>query len=236
MIYIVTAVLDGMPWIATHYHNFTKLKQDWEWHIVEGVSANIADTGWCSTQSPRLSVDGTSEYLEFLAGLDTRVHYYSSKLWRGKTEQLNSAIRHFKEDGYLLQVDADELWTAPQIERACSLLGKRNCAFFRCKFYLGPDIITSGYGTWGNRTDTEWLRLWKYRAGQEFITHEPPRLTSMIMDPVPHDETERAGLVFEHRAYATESQVLFKEKYYNEPGLLEGWHQLQQNSQFPTRS
>src|SRR5207344_3297476 len=44
--------------------------------------------------------------------------------------------------------------------------------------------------------------------------------------PFVHDETEQAGAVFQHFAYATEAQVRFKESYYGYRGAVERWRAL----------
>jgi hypothetical protein len=48
-----------------------------------------------------------------------------------------------------------------------------------------------------------------------------------------HDQTESLGLVFQHFAYATEPQIVFKEEYYGYKGALNGWRALQAVTDFP---
>jgi glycosyltransferase involved in cell wall biosynthesis len=66
-----------------------------------------------------------------------------------------------------------------------------------------------------------------------WAAHEPPVLVDAAnrnvaqIDPLRHDETERAGLVFQHYAYATLPQVRFKQTYYGYRGAVAGWAELQ---------
>jgi hypothetical protein len=51
--------------------------------------------------------------------------------------------------------------------------------------------------------------------------------------PLMHDETEAAGLVFQHFSYVTLEQLHFKEKYYGYANTTWGWLMLQSVTQFP---
>jgi hypothetical protein len=70
-----------------------------------------------------------------------------------------------------------------------------------------------------------------------FTTHEPPMLVERLADGTKrnvasldifrHAETEAAGLVFDHFAYATREQAQFKESYYGYAGAVAKWEALQ---------
>lgn len=75
-----------------------------------------------------------------------------------------------------------------------------------------------------------------------FISHEPPKLDGDFRSAFSHQETERAGLVFNHYAYATEQQVAFKSAYYGSESNRNGfkykdavanWKRLQANTKWP---
>jgi glycosyltransferase involved in cell wall biosynthesis len=81
------------------------------------------------------------------------------------------------------------------------------------------------------------LRTWRYRPRDRWRAHEPPILVRRSrgrwidlgkQHPFLHDETEDAGAVFQHFAYATEAQVRFKETYYGYSGALEKWSKLRE--------
>lgn len=243
MISFCTPVLDGMPWIAKHIDVFSKLTVPWRWIIVEGVSDNVHCTSWCNKLPPRLSRDGTTEYLDGLK--DPRVTVLRRELWPGKAAMFNEALALVKDDCFVWQVDADEIWTPEQITAVVNLFEKRpeaNCAYFWCKFFLGPDIIVANHDSWSNNPLYEWKRVWRFKPGMKFITHEPPVMSGMTEMPITHAETEAVGAVFDHYAYATLPQAEFKQLFYsgkNNPvghkygALVEGWKRLQTNSKWP---
>ena len=112
---IFTIVLDGAPWIGAQFAELCRLRDfDWHWSIVEGVSLPKADTSWMGNQRAKVSHDGTNQFLAGLVG-HPRITVNSSPQWNGKTEMINAALIGLKEDGILLQMDSDEIWTANQL-------------------------------------------------------------------------------------------------------------------------
>lgn len=244
----LTIVLDGQPFIASHYWQWAELKQfPWEWRVVEGVAAPEKDTYWVRPMPPRLSNDGTTRFLDSLAAFDSRVILFRKAIWPGKTAMLNEALKTIDEPCLLVEVDSDERWTFHQIRtlhRMFEQHPEKNAAYFRCRYFLGRDIaITNTDGEhFGNNHAYEWLRAWKISPGARFETHEPPKMAGMKLNAFNHAETEKQGLVFDHFAYATEAQVKFKEEYYGSPNNLNGtkysgavakWKALQANAKWP---
>lgn len=244
-IHFITIVLNGMPFISMHYPIFRQLPFDWQWIVVEGVAAPENCTSWCGQLQPGLSTDGTRECLDSIAKFDRRVVLLRSAYWHGKVSMFNAACELVQEPGLLWQVDSDEVWKVAQISKMRDMFQgdpKRNSARFFCRYFVGPDIAISGRNC-GNNTEYEWNRVWKVKPGVRFKTHEPPKLEAFEEKPFTHQETEAAGLVFDHYAYATEAQVAFKEKYYgsenNKCGnqyseAVERWRRLQSNTKWPT--
>src|SRR4029078_2125989 len=120
--------------------------------------------------------------------------------------------------------DADELWTARQIQTARRMFldhPEKSAAVYWCRFFVGPDRAISTRGIYGNHPNAEWLRTWRYRPRMYFAAHEPPLLHDKTADGTVrnvaagnifwHEETEHAGLVFDHFAYTTREQARFKE-------------------------
>lgn len=242
---VLTIVKDGLPWIAQHYQELKRSGLDWQWHVVEGTAAPEACTAWCASQPPGLSTDGTTEYLNTLVASDTRIVLHRSELWHGKISMVNEPLKYIWQPCVLLQADADEMWTADQLRSIVQMFQdnpERNAAYFMCRYFLGPDVIISTRGGFGNHLDYEWLRAWRFNPGMRFKTHEPPSMDGQPPNAIMHDQTEALGLVFDHMAFATEAQVLAKVKYYgsaaNKVGhlyatALEGWHRLQDNQTWP---
>lgn len=227
MLNILTIVLDGEPWIERHLSQFEALKIPWHWHIVHGASMNGGSTRWCRPQAPRLSGDGTTEYLR---GIRHRknVTVYERQRWDSKDQMVNAPTGNMKA-GVLMQVDSDELWSTEKLEEVVEMFRDHpriDRAYFHCNYFVGPGIITVGENCYGCNPD-EWLRAWRFIPGMRFTSHEPPRLGRSDGIFLPRSATRRMGIIFNHMAYATEKQVSFKEKFYGYKGAVEQWKALQ---------
>lgn len=252
-VHFLTIVLNGDPFIRYHLEVFRQLPFPWRWHIVEGVAEQVRDSSWCAQRGGRVpqdlhrdgrSSDGTSEYLDRIAAEEPgRVSVYrkpSGAFWQGKVEMVTAPLAAMTEECLLWQVDADELWTAEQIARARQMFldsPSRTAALYLCQFFVGPSLVLDKVDHYGNYRAYEWLRTWRYRPGDFWHSHVPPRLMRPQPDgpdlelgaanPFLHEETAAGGLVFQHFAYATREQVAFKEVYYGYDGAVRRWDALQ---------
>ncbi len=243
---IFTLVLDGMPWITKHLDILKATNLDWKWIIVHGAAMNNGSTRWCQPQEPRLSTDGTTEYLHSIQ--DERVTLIENIRWNSKDQQCNAALRQIKEPCVLMEIDSDETWKPSDIKTIHSGFCSDpilQAMKFACRYFVGEDLITKGEHCYGDM-DYEWNRAWKFKPGMRFKSHEPPILDQSIYKEfgsdvigipttyfIDKDVTRKMGLVFDHYAYATEAQVAYKEKFYGYKGLLEGWRRLQEQRMFP---
>lgn len=229
---IFTIVQNGMPFIDQHYETFAKLKIPWKWHIVHGPAANVGCTRWCKPQPQKLSKDGTSEVVYRLGKLPN-VILDESHWWRGgKREMCNRALSRFQHGGILMQIDVDEFYTPYQLHSVVLLfeLNKKAMrAYFKCNYYFGPDIQVIP----STDRNNSWLRAWWFRPGMCFQSHEPPVLCNNAGPGISAEDSERAGVVFEHKAYVTEAQVRYKEEFYGYTGAVNGWRNLQANTKWP---
>jgi hypothetical protein len=269
-IHFFTIVLNGEPFIRHHLEIFRQLPFRWHWHIIEGVAELRHDTAWSLANGARidaawhtggLSNDGTREYLDALRrDHPSEVTVYrkpGGAFWDGKLEMVNAPLAGLREPCLLWQVDADEYWTAAQIVECRRLFEEepdRRAAFFWCHFYVGPELVLSSRDTYGNNSRYEWLRVWRFRPGDRWISHEPPMLGDRWqvllararrllgkgpkvrlerLDAFPHAVTEARGLVFTHLAYVLPAQAAFKEQYYGYRGAREQWQALQAQERFP---
>lgn len=232
---VVTIVKNGYPFLLHHLSVLSALTDiEWHWHIVEGTADNVLDTKWCSKPTPGLSTDGTSEFLDSLRN-HPRVHVHKKPLWAGKVEMFNTALKLMTAPSLLLQIDADEFWESQQLRRMLGVFESRpeiQRAYFRCNFFVGPNLVTSG--TYGDGP-TEWLRAWRYTQGMRFDTHEPPVLAGNKGLAIGKDETAQLGLVFNHLSYVLESQIEAKSIYYKYAHGTCGWKSMQANRQWPER-
>ena len=242
-----------MPFLRWHIEQLQKLAVPWQWHVVEGLADLKHDTGWSvptGGQLPRrergfvLSRDGTTEYLNTIQRrFSDRVKIHrkpKGQLWQGKVEMVRAPLAAIREECLLWEIDADECWTTTQIEAVADLFQKepkRTAAFFWCNFYVGPKAVISSRHGYAQNPGVEWLRVWRYRPGDNWASHEPPRLMRPRLgrgavdvaqiNPFRHVETEAVGAVFDHYAYATRGQAEFKEGYYGYRGAVGGWKRLQ---------
>jgi glycosyltransferase involved in cell wall biosynthesis len=239
-VHFLTIVLNGMPWIKYHKDIFDRLPFNWKWHIVEGASELVNDTGWSVKNGGELktewhkdghSTDGTLDYIKSLTADKGVLGYIKNGTWPGKTAMVNAPLGRITDTDYLLhQVDVDEFWTPAQLCGIYTLfaINKINSAIYTCRYFVGRDRITEGY--YGN-SSYEWIRTWRLKAGDLFKTHEPPVIGENIKSAI-HLDTEARGLIFDHYAYVDESSVRFKEDYYGYKGLTEKWKELQ-NAKLP---
>jgi hypothetical protein len=253
MIHFLTIVLNGMPFIRHHLPVLLQLPFRWHWHIVEGVAEQNHDTAWGKRSGGAiqpwmhangLSNDGTTEYLDTIGGENLTVYRKPrGQRWDGKLEMVNAPLAGIKEPCLLWEIDADELWTAVQIMDAFDLFEmnpKRQSAFYRCHFFVGPDLVIQNEEVWGNRASQEWKRTWRFHPGDVWGCHEPPRLMRGATDvariyPFTHEETKCHGLVFQHLGYVLESQLRFKEVYYGYRNAVKSWLRLQSATEFPVK-
>jgi hypothetical protein len=226
---IITIVYNGMPFLPMQLNCFNQLSLDWEWLVVEGPAANVNCTSWCKPQPPGHSNDGTHEFLMSLTN-HPRVFYSWRLMWDGgKVEMCNRALATITEPCVLLQIDADELWSAEQIEKIFRLIsspGQIDAANFYCRYFLGPNIVTVGDNCYGNNPG-EWARAWRLYPGMKFVRHEPP-----VLNRPPYMVQSRVGtkimdLVFDHWAYYFEKQVAYKESFYGYKNAVAQWKRLQ---------
>jgi FkbM family methyltransferase len=254
-----TIVLNGQPYIPYHIEIFKQLTCQWHWHIVEGVADLKHDTGWSvqlggsisdDLHANGLSNDGTTEYLDELAKLyPENITIYRKPagiFWDGKREMVNAPLANIQTECLLWQVDVDELWTLAQLNTARQLFidnPEKTAAFYWCWYFVGEKLMISTRNCYAQNPQQDWLRTWKFKPGAFWAAHEPPILVAPLangehqnlaaINPFVHAETEQAGLVFQHFAYATKSQLLFKEQYYGYRDAVSQWTQLQSTTKFP---
>ncbi len=252
-LHFFTIVLNGEPFIRHHLEQFLKLPFRWQWHIIEGVAELKHDTAWSLPNGGKisdtlhkngLSNDGTTEYLDRIAQEHPdRITLYRKprgQFWDGKREMVNAPLARINEECLLWQVDVDELWVAEKITAMRELFiasPHKTAAYFHCDYFVGPQKYVSSLNTWATYP-RDWIRVWKYTPGMRWSAHEPPIILDReghnpaLTDPFSRDETVNQGITFQHFAYATESQVRFKEIYYGYKDAVTHWRRLQ-NSRGP---
>ena len=240
-----------MPWIRGQAEFFRKLQGvDWRWHVVEGLAEHVKDTAWCREAGGRisdfeirnsiLSTDGTREFLDELKKeFWGKVLIYrppGAEPWPGKKAMIDSFLGSLGPECLLWQLDVDEFWRPDQVREILAEFERRpklTAAWFDCDYFFGWDRCSSRPGVFGNFRDYEWLRVWKFRKGDVWESHEPPRLNRNSeggkrkenigrIYPLHQEETRSKGWKFQHYALTDRAQMEFKETYYGHKGLLAG--------------
>lgn len=183
------------------------------WIVIEGLSGAGGSTAWCKNLelSPR-STDGTHEFMEGFAKQHPHVIYFSpGTRWNSKDDMVNEAVKVLKfitDYCYLWQIDADEIWSKEQLERAETELeskagnvGAFQFTHYLCKTDTGDQLV--GLGQWGSGFNT---RLFKWR-GEKFIKHEPPTLAGQ-------KKVTELTQKYHHYSYYFEKDVQFKSMFY----------------------
>jgi hypothetical protein len=233
---IFTVVLDGMPFCQWHLPIFNRLKIPWNWIICHGTAQNNQSTSWCNPQKPRLSNDGTTEYLKSIRGDGITV--IQKKNWHSKDEMVNAALVKLNEPCVLMEIDVDEIHTSENIQSIVELFSSdESLGMIRmpCRFFVGKDLVCEGENCWSNHKDYEWDRAWRFQPEIRFVTHEPPKLNRLLGRTMNQEESKKHGLTFDHFAYALPKQVEYKEAFYGYRGLVNQWRALQEYRQFPAR-
>lgn len=94
----------------------------------------------------------------------------------------------------------------------------RQCAYFDCYFFVGPNLVTVTENGWGHSTLDEWLRAWVFRPRESlWINNALPTLATPDENDgwrflngdecIGREETRAKGLIFTHYAYVFEDQV-----------------------------
>lgn len=232
-LHVFTIALDAMPWLACIFSELMRVRDvRWSWTIVEGAAMPVGDTKWIARQEPRLSGDGTTQFLDAIAH-HPRVRVIRRERWEGKTPMCQAATDTFREPGILMQQDGDEIWSADQYVRIGEFfedLPDLMTMRFHCDYMVGPNIRTTDRGH-----PDEWLRAWRFTPGMQWISHEPPNLAGNVGRTMRRDETARHALVFQHFSWALPKHVAQKEQLYGPSyrGAMAGWTRLQTHPRFP---
>ena len=225
-LHVFTIVLDGMPWLPCVYTTLQKVRFDWVWHVSQGVALPKHCTSWCKKIEPRLGNDGTPEFLELISS-DERVVVHSKNEWNGKIEMINADVNSIRDGDIVIQIDSDEIWSPETIENAVYFLSRSEYGGLACpcRYFITPNRVLTTPGTHGNHTEYEWRRMWKGYGGFRFRRHEPPEINRDIKY-MPWHICAKLGITFDHYAYVTPAQVMFKEEYYGYKGALKEWQTL----------
>lgn len=220
------------------------------WVFVEGMTKPGGSTRWCKPIPDEFhdghyhSRDGTLQWLQGFCERhkNASVHWIDTP-WESKDDMVNVALDELHhvcanqlsppqggKISYpisLFQIDADEKWSANQIESAERdlMITPYRCGAFRCDAYVGPGLVCRGQ--WGEGVGFEYRRIFKW-FGEKFISHEP-----VVMDGISGSDIIVLPQRFRHNSYLYEKDILFKSKFYDMPNLHSKWIALNKRKEFP---
>jgi len=166
------------------------------------------------------SSDSTLEILANFYDPDKKLRYASGK-YSEKDEQFQRALDLMRtQPDYLLQVDADEVWTNSSLSNLGNLLKERkpiSVGVHSHTFVGGLDRVIGGFE---EKTDN-FLRVFKWENNCRFITHRPPTIRYADGNQTRgrgHVDSDEArdyyGISMCHYSYVWPSQVKSKIDYY----------------------
>lgn len=182
--------------------------------VAEGPVRYWQDRGLTS------STDDTIRLLKDFSDPDKKLKFISSK-YTEKDHQFQSALDLMtKNPDYLIQVDADEVWTSESLLSLKNLLIERkpvSVGIHSHTFVGGFERTLSGFE---ENTDN-FLRVFKWEDGCKFITHRPPTIRYSNGNKtrgIGHIDSDEArdyyGISMCHYSYVWPSQVKSKIDYY----------------------
>ena len=236
---VFTIVLDGYPFITHHLPVLNRLQ-------VDSTLDDKGLLGRCQRprhrmdppQQPRLSTDGTTEYLRSIAS-HPRVTIHDRPIWDGKTAMVNACVASATDPAILMEIDSDEIWTAEQLQTIATLFESRpevDRMQFWCRYFVGLNIVIGPQdgNSYGCRCE-EWTRPMSKESPAK--VHET-RASAILRlrrrnDGAGRDEGLRAG-IRPFRLY-TRAQLEYKQTVHGYSGAVDGWERLQVNRSWPTK-
>lgn len=234
-----TLVLNGMPYLEWQSRIIPKVFDNW--FIIEGATKPTKDTSWCSDipekyyTSQKLSVDGTTQFLDYIKSDKIHVIRNAGVFWDGKVDMCNTFMDNIQTPSILMEFDVDEIWTEEKLKHLLAFseanFDQVDGFMFKCNYFVGPGLYVANEGVYGNPWD-QWMRHWHVRQPTKWLSHEPPRLDGCNKF-LNRAVTAERGWIFDHYAYYLENQVQFKEDFYGYKDAVKHWKNLQAHNNFP---
>ena len=163
------------------------------------------------------SPDKTNEILEDFPDPENKIQVVHGQ-FSEKDEQCNAYMNLIKDDtDYLWMVDSDEIYKTADIEKTIKFLEEEaptSIGVKSCSFYGGFDHYLTGF----EEQRDNFLRIFRYTPGCDWLTHRPPTMTYKTPIALKHIHSdqffERTGVLMYHYSYVFDRQVKNKVEYY----------------------
>lgn len=185
---------------------------------VDQILISEGPVAYWRNQGRTTSTDRTNEILDTYPDPDKKLIVVHGQ-YREKDDQSNAYTKHIRNDiDYLWMVDSDEVYKTSDILRMKSLLDEErptSVGVQSCSFYGGFDSYLTGFEL---NTDN-FLRIFRYVPGSEWLSHRPPTMKYPAHIQKKHitsdDLYARTGIQMYHYSYVFPRQVHTKTSYYS---------------------
>ena len=163
------------------------------------------------------STDRTNEILDSFPDPENKI-FITHGQFPEKDEQSNAYMSLIKEDtDYLWMVDSDEVYKSADIEKTIEFLkleAPTSVGVHSCSFFGGFDHYLTGF----EENVDNFIRIFKYEHGCDWLTHRPPTIkysSKVIRKHINSSEfLKTTGVMMYHYSYVFENQVKNKVEYY----------------------
>lgn len=163
------------------------------------------------------SEDKTNEILHSFPDPENKIKIIHGQ-FKEKDEQSNAYMSLIKDDiDYLWMIDSDEVYKTEDIILMKQVLEQyqpTSVGVKSCTFYGGFTHYLTGFE---QKTDN-FLRIFKYETGCDWITHRPPTINYKNIKEYRHIDSdalyESTGIQMYHYSYTFPEQVRKKIEYY----------------------
>ena len=172
-------------------------------------------------QGRTTSTDDTNEILESFPDPENKIKIIHGQ-FNEKDDQCKAYMEHINEDiDYIWNLDSDEIYKTNDLIKIIDFLEKTNptsVGIQSCSFYGGFNHYLTGFEL---NTDN-FLRIFKYVKGSNWLTHRPPTIhypsNSNVLRKHIDSKTlfDLIGVQMYHYSYVFPNQVFKKVNYYKD--------------------
>ena len=163
------------------------------------------------------SLDKTNEILNNFPDPDGKLKIVHGQ-YEEKDQQSNAYMSLIDSDtDYLWMIDSDEVYKSEDIEKTIDFLKQHqptSVGVTSCSFFGGFDYYLTGF----EQNVDNFLRIFKYEHGCDWLTHRPPTMKYSSNVELKHINSEEfyrlTGVMMYHYSYVFDAQVKNKVEYY----------------------
>ena len=163
------------------------------------------------------STDATNDILNTFPDPENKISVVHGQFFE-KDEQCSAYMSLIKEDTeYLWMVDSDEIYKSEDIEKTIKFLQEEqptSVGVHSCSFFGGFDHYLTGF----EEAVDNFIRIFKYEHGCDWLTHRPPTIKYASNIARKHINSEqflkKTGVMMYHYSYVFDKQVKNKVEYY----------------------